>query len=133
MHGRGQTRVAAAEAAADPPSLSTDLAAGFRRPARRAGVRACVAGACQRGAWRGASPLLGAAALAFRPQKSLTLVAHVAPCQTLRAAGSVRAVGRGKLTIRAARVAGVEIPNQKRLETALTCARACAPQHSRLD
>ena len=46
-------------------------------------------------------------------------------CQALRAAGSVRAMGRGKLTIRAARVAGVEIPNQKRLETALTC--ACVP------
>lgn len=29
--------------------------------------------------------------------------------------------GRGRLVIRAARVAGVEIPNQKRLETALTC------------
>ena len=28
---------------------------------------------------------------------------------------------RGRLHVRAARVAGVEIPNQKRLETALTC------------
>jgi hypothetical protein len=28
---------------------------------------------------------------------------------------------RGRLDVRAARVAGVEIPNQKRLETALTC------------
>ena len=39
-------------------------------------------------------------------------------------------MGRGRLVIRAARVAGVEIPNQKRLETALTCAHARCAEHS---
>ena len=68
--------------------------------------------------------------LSCRLPQSLTLMSPVLfACQTLRAAGSFRAAGRGKLTIRAARVAGVEIPNQKRLETALTCACAARPLH----
>jgi hypothetical protein len=46
------------------------------------------------------------------------------PAQPLRAAAALPlSGGRGRLVIRAARVGGVEIPNQKRLETALTCAR----------
>jgi len=54
------------------------------------------------------------------------LTAKTWPCslsQALRAAVSLPSVqGRGRLAVRAARVAGVEIPNQKRLETALTYA-----------
>jgi len=43
---------------------------------------------------------------------------------TIRASFSAPAAGgeRGRLVVRMARVGGVEIPNQKRLETALTCA-----------
>ena len=40
--------------------------------------------------------------------------------QGLRAAAPARPEGRGRLVIRAARVGGVEIPNAKRIETALT-------------
>lgn len=45
--------------------------------------------------------------------------------------GSVALGGRGALQVRAARVGGVDIPNQKRIETALTYVFGIGPTTAR--
>ena len=70
---------------------------------------------------RGA-PSVAAPAKGFRSWGGVVAAPPAArPAAPLLAAFSAAPVeGRGRLVIRAARVGGVEIPNQKRLETALT-------------
>ena len=64
--------------------------------------------------------------------RTLVALAHpAAVSQVLSAPVSLASSrSRGRLDVRAARVAGVEIPNQKRLETALTCVPKSADCHA---
>lgn len=92
-------------------------------PPRRARVRRLPGAAAPRRRPAGAGGRLRVRA----PHASHPALAALRLPQAFVPAASPHAPGRGRLVIRAARVAGVEIPNAKRLETALTCAFAPAP------